>query len=312
MTVALCHSRFRAVSKPVEHMNCMKSQKSRLKYLLKYIIPIIVSSVILTIPCFWEYEIQNVGDATRNATLIPSGFRRNPYYSTFYVGILCLVILGIFPFTSLVYFTFKISKGIKQNSMVTERLTDLQRKEIRIFNQKSNRTLVANLIAVFFLEFHLLRIGLTIVEFIIQVVLNKNSVVYYMGCKGPFWLSLLTSISELLLVLNSSVNTIIYQGVNGFSTSDIKHQISCCSSTVNTNLKKKRLRSRLSEKRLSNALVNGCCKSFSSTNNVCKINKMNEKRVAEELINVVVNVDVVNVNLQLPTFQAIKIGTEYV
>ena len=55
---------------------------------------------------------------------------------------------------------------------------------------------------------------LTITEIFIQIYrLNKNAPVYEIDCNLQFWLNLLTSISQLLLVLNSSLNTVIYQVV---------------------------------------------------------------------------------------------------
>ena len=227
MTIALSHTRFRAVSKPIHHLNLLKSPKDRLKYLLTYIIPIIISAIILTIPSFWEIEISNKGSNTTQAKMVPTDFRQNPYYSMFYVGILCLVLLGIFPFTCLVYFTYKISTAVSKNSLIAEQLNESQKKDIKIFNQKlsKNRALVANLIAVFFLTFHALRLSLTVVELIGQLGLNKNTITFGMGCEFSFWINVLTSISELLLVINSSINVIIYQSVNIFRPSPIiRHQ----------------------------------------------------------------------------------------
>ena len=319
MTLALSHSRFRAVNKPIQHRNSLKSARNRIKYLLTYIIPILTASIILTIPCFWESAIEKHENTTKPAALIPSKFRQNPYYSIFYVGVLHLGLLGIAPFAMLVFITIKISKGINQNSYDITRLTSSQRRNVRIFNQKRNRTLVVNLIAVFFLIFHLLRLGLTSVEFIIQIKLNNNNssaIVYEMGCEFPFFLNLLTSISELLLVINSSVNAIIYQGVCLFSPSPLQHKRSGYTSSITSSPKKRRHISRLSEKRISKELINDkiCCKMCNVSYNNCQnmwtreTCKYSEKRREKGLM----KINVSSKSFKAPKFQVIKHGTEYV
>ena len=258
MTVALSHSRFKAVNKPILHRSFLKSKSDRIKYLLRYIIPILISSLVLTIPCFWEYDIKiNRSISNHTAKLMPSKFRQNPYYSMFYVGILGLGLLGVLPFALLVYYTIKMSKAIVRNSLTLKNLTNAQKKDIKIFNQKNNHTLVVNLIVVFFLIFHSLRLGLTIIEFIIQFYsLNKKTSVPEMGRNVPLWLNLFSSISELLLMFNSSINTLIYKGVNGVCARSSVVGSKCYSNTASSGSRKKlQPISRQSEKLISRNLT---------------------------------------------------------
>ena len=260
MTIALSHSRFEAVNKPIQHRSILKSKSDRLKYLLRYTIPILSSSLVLTIPCFWEYDINSNGSIANGtvAELIPSKFRQNPYYSIFYVGILGVGLLGVLPFALLVYYTVKISKAIARNSLTLGNLSSAQKKEIKIFNQKHNHTLVVNLIVVFFLVFHSLRLGLTIVEFIIQCyTLNNRASIHDMARSVTPWLNVFSSISELLLMLNSSVNTLIYKGVDGFCKArSCKTRTNSYSTTADTDANKKILPiSRKREKLISRNLT---------------------------------------------------------
>ena len=217
MTVALSHSRFKAVNKPIQHRSFLELKSDRIKYFLKYIIPILFSSVVLTVPCFWEYDINvNESISNRTAKLMPSKLRQNPYYSIFYVGILGLGLLGVLPVSLLVYYAIKISKSIRQNSLSLGQLTNTQKQYIKIYNKKDGNNLVVYLIVIIFLILHFLRLGLTIVEFIIQVYsLNNKTSIHEIGRNFPLWFNLFSSISELLLMVNSSVNTVIYKGVNG-------------------------------------------------------------------------------------------------
>ena len=141
ITLALSHSRFKAVNKPIQYRNFLKLKSDRIKYFLRYIIPILISSLVLTIPCFWEYDIKmNRSISNHTAKLMPSKFRQNPYYSIFYVGILGLGLLGVLPVSLLVYYTIKISKSVRHNSLSLEieNLTNAQKKNIKIFNKSWN------------------------------------------------------------------------------------------------------------------------------------------------------------------------------
>ena len=258
MTVALSHSRFKAVNKPIQHRSFLKLKSDRIKYLLRYIIPILLSSIALTIPCFWEYDI-NVNGSISNATakLMPSKFRQNPYYSIFYVGILGLGLLGVLPVSLLVYYTINISKAVRRNSLSLGKLTNAQKKDIKIFNQKNNNTLVVNLIVVIFLIFHSLRLGLTILEFAIQFYsLNKKTSIHEIGRNIPLWFNSFSSVSELLLMFNSSVNTVIYKGVNGVCARSSVTGTKPYNKTTNFESRKTiQPISRQSEKVISNSLI---------------------------------------------------------
>ena len=213
-TLALSHSRFSAVNNPVIHRNAMSSKSYRLKYFCKYIFTIIVFSVIVTLPCYWEFEIKNGLSNTTDPILTATSLRKHPYYSIFYVGIVSLGVNGIIPFLLLVYFTIHIARGIKENSVRLIELTNSRQGE----NHRNNRntrnrpSMVVNLISVLFLTFHSLRLAMTIVEFVIQTK-KLNNDQYEVGCEYEFWINVFASISDFLLVVNSSVNTVIYKVV---------------------------------------------------------------------------------------------------
>jgi len=173
-----------------------------------------VFSVIVTLPCYWEFEIKNGLSNTTDPILTATSLRKHPYYSIFYVGIVSLGVNGIIPFLLLVYFTIHIARGIKENSVRLIELTNSRQGE----NHRNNRntrnrpSMVVNLISVLFLTFHSLRLAMTIVEFVIQTK-KLNNDQYEVGCEYEFWINVFASISDFLLVVNSSVNTVIYKVV---------------------------------------------------------------------------------------------------
>ena len=110
MTLALSHSRYNAITKPIQYRNSMNTHERCIRHFLKYIIVILILSSILTIPSFWEFESKN----DVNPILVPTSLRQNPFYSTFYVGVLSLGLLGMLPFTLIVYFTININRKINR------------------------------------------------------------------------------------------------------------------------------------------------------------------------------------------------------
>ena len=78
-----------------------------------------------------------------------------------------------------------------------------------------------------------------------------------MGRSVTPWLNVFSSISELLLMLNSSVNTLIYKGVNGFCAARSSVMGTNCYSTTTDTDMNKRIQpiSRKSEKLISRNLA---------------------------------------------------------
>ena len=193
-------------------------------------------------------------------------------------------------------------------------LTIAQKKDIKIFNQKNNQNLVVKLIVVIFLIFHSLRLGLTIVEFNIQVYsLNKNISIHEIGRNIPQWFNLLSSISELLLMFNSSVSTVIYKGVNGLcarsSVADTKPYIN----TTNFESRKKiPTISKQTEKLISNNLTKP---------DGAESNKISSEQLAKERKNSLQEFSHINFPINTKTrtnldveiiFDVIKCGQEFV
>ena len=57
LTVAISHERYIAIQKPIIHRQLMKSSKSRWLLLMKYIIPIIIASILINVPHFLKCEL---------------------------------------------------------------------------------------------------------------------------------------------------------------------------------------------------------------------------------------------------------------
>ena len=211
-TVALSHSRYKAVTNPVHVRLAMESQKYKRKYFCGYFFSILIFSAAISAPCFYEYELEKKNNSTE-PILTASDLREHPYYAFFYVGIVSLGINGIFPLFLLVFYTIRIYQGIGRNSINTDGQTHTPQGQISSNSRRNSPSMVVYLISVFFIVFHSPRLVITIIyEFYINFM-SLNNKDYEIGCKLRYILLILTSVSEFLLIVGTCINTVIYQVV---------------------------------------------------------------------------------------------------
>ena len=218
MTIALAHERLCSVNRPILQRNSFLSSKRRQHRRLAYVIPVVTASLFANIFAFWEVEIVEI-ECNRKRVLgnasgcfTPSSLRTNDYFSWYYVGLLRLLVFGIYPFTSLFYFNYKISRSIKINSF---RGTggNINQKEIlrrrTIVEKRTTKVLVAIIIS--FLVSHLPRVILNAMDFyIIKQIVSGDT-----PSEDPLpvyviVMIVMSSITRLLLVLNMSLNVGYY------------------------------------------------------------------------------------------------------
>ena len=84
MTVTLTFSRAKAVEKPLQNRNSIYSQSERIKRLCKHVLPSFVASIFLTIPWYWEFDVQyNFKTASGTPILLASDLRLDPMQNNF-------------------------------------------------------------------------------------------------------------------------------------------------------------------------------------------------------------------------------------
>ena len=109
MTTALTHDRYCAAIRPIHHRNSLFSVHDRHVRAFRYFALVVITSLILNLPAFWEME---TAKASSDGTdiLTPSQFHRNPYYKGMYTVVAQSAILLILPFCLMVYFNYEIFK----------------------------------------------------------------------------------------------------------------------------------------------------------------------------------------------------------
>ena len=212
MTVALTYSRARAVEKPLQQRSLGESRTDRIKHLAKYVVPVILTSITLTIPWFFEYKV-SIDTTTLSGTpvLLASNIRQSPMYVIGVIGVFSLLILGIVPSIVLIVFSCRIYKAVQRSSFCRE----MANKYSQSFNKKTPRWEIVLAIAMLFLVSSIPRILLTGLEITIQfLTLFKSDTLKQIICYIPYYSTLLNNTNKLGTVLNSSMHIFLYKGIS--------------------------------------------------------------------------------------------------
>ena len=251
MLVTISHIRLGAIRKPFRHNSNMLSWKEKRNIWAKHCFPIIIISIMLTIPVFFEFEFSTEGSHKTDSIISPSSMRLHPLYSFLYVGILNFGILGVLPTAYLIYVVYQIRNELKKSNAMLGQFESRRRNRkketppsspphaningIENENDGENYTSfggnhtyskdtkfekeikgLKNMIRVIlvFVVLHTFRIITTFGEFYVLLDPNKDDEAIQKGQGVPDWLGSCASLSEMCMVINSFLNGIIYSDVN--------------------------------------------------------------------------------------------------
>ena len=210
MLVAIARVRLCAIKNPFQHNNALLSWEERRNYCLRYCIPVVISSAILTIPQYFEIGDDLLEPNDADFVVASTNSKLHPLFSLLYIGVLNLGILGLLPMFYLAYLNNQIRKELKKNEEQRSRLSNHTRTGA---NEDSNddrntRGLLAIIVA--FIAFHAFRVLITIGEIDLLLFHNNLNTDLKNGGSVPTWLAVSFSLNELLLVINASANVVIY------------------------------------------------------------------------------------------------------
>ena len=202
--VATAHSRLVVIKWPIQNQRRDISVTETRNRFKKYWLPIIFLSAIITSPLYWETEEDFSQMQNGAATLVPSALRSSLIYSIFYMGILNLGLLGIFPMISLIYCNYYIIKELRKNS---RRLSNSS-----INRNEQHKSVTKSLIFIIFtfIFLHLLRLFNIFGEIIILTIQNKEVKDTSNEYGVPTFYYFTCSISEFFMTTYASINVMIY------------------------------------------------------------------------------------------------------
>ena len=169
-----------------------------------YIVPVVLVSFALNVPKFMEVELEIMED--ENGTAVPylasSDLRHNEHYVRIYIMWTRLFSTAIIPVSMLLFLNTRIIMDLISSNVQRFGSARRLRKEI-------NLCLILLCIVFVFFICHASRIFLDVFEFS-----NLESII---RCAGPrsvwhpgTWLQALPYVSHLMMILNSSINFIVY------------------------------------------------------------------------------------------------------
>ena len=276
--IALNHCQYKAVEMPFWGRRITMDGSVRRKQLMKYLLPIIFLATFFTLPIIFEVDTEiDLSSEEKTALVIPSEMRLNPFYSAFLICGLNILLLGLLPFVSLLYFAYNILHHLNRRHIFTESRhqdnNDLQTKAIFVMfftfifiifiiinlnflilllfplttllyftycatrslkqkfisiqikhevssmringeqrcNNKASKTAVVLIVVFIFL--HSLRFVTSVGEFVVLIGKNKTSDLQH-GMGIPVWLEIVVTMGNLCMVINASVNYVIYHYLN--------------------------------------------------------------------------------------------------
>merc|ERR1719270_1335095 len=244
LTVMIACERYLAVCHPIAYrqMNISSSSKQRLSV---YLIPVLLVSILLNIPKFLETEFisQRVpidegtsGNQNNDTTEIYieyeyeisvelSPLRTNPVYLKYYTFLTRLLVTGIIPISGLLFFNLNIYLGLKAarkrilNRPPASQAVFKGQKEKKKVSNETSFSLILLFIVAIFLCCQFPRLILNIAEFA-----NMENHIDKCGTTVEMlpWFQCLTGFSHLLLIINASVNFLIYCSLNNSFKNELR------------------------------------------------------------------------------------------
>ena len=230
-TVALALERYLAMHNPIAYRRNSITKSDR-KRLLKYLIPIILFSLIFTIPLFMAFKIES-RNVTKTTTINetsqivrcikPTRLRNNKEFILWYMNVARLLVTGIVPLLSIAIFNgqtfWKIKSSAEERKSFYSSTEDFKnhinpKKSRQRTTKETKHALVLFGIAGVFLTCHLLRIILGVDELLTYDDLTetlKAARRFGKSCTGvQFWTMIANDVSHLLILVNASSNLFIY------------------------------------------------------------------------------------------------------
>ena len=251
LTVMLASNRYTTITKPMDMLvRDRHNNQPTWTETLKFTSPIIFLSIVYMIPEFFEFSIQHnelgegiqstelnrpvlsekiVDDGSTNIStkIVVSDLRLSETYVLAYLTVVNVIITGLIPLSMLAYFNIYIYRGMKRflhrrlERRNPERDRDAQYND-EIQNQL-NQTIILFAIVFLFIVTNVLRIALDISDWISHDTTIKER---EKNCyEHPYWYMISVPISQILMVVNSSVNFFIYCAFNNSFRSVINEHV---------------------------------------------------------------------------------------
>ena len=247
MIIAISMERYIAVRRPIRvHLETRNDKKAQVRRIAKYVISVCVFCTIVNLPKFFEATTY-YNDQTEELQLDYNKLRINPNYIYYYIVMFMMIITVIVPFSTILCLnaaTYSIirkrqripSSANQQNEnnadMNDKAIDNLHILRMHTASTEDEKALEKKLsiiflaISILFLVFHLPRAILILYE---VTVASKIEACRKAGYYRPFplWALHMNFVSEVFLVINSSVNSAVYCSFSKKYRDEAKNALKC-------------------------------------------------------------------------------------
>ena len=197
ITVLVTLNRFVSVCRPYEVTSWCSISQSR-----RQVIAIWIVAFLYNLPRFFEYHITPYTDSNTNQTFmasLPTALGKNKIYQILYGNVLYFLVMFLVPLVTLVILNCKLIKGLRRTRHKRAQLLKTHNDDTC---SKSEEDITYMLIVVV-LVFVVCQAPAILTQ-ILRVFLDKD----HRGC--PRFIFYYERLSDLMVVLNSSMNFLIY------------------------------------------------------------------------------------------------------
>ena len=229
MVVAISVERYIAVTRPIRlHLRLRNNRKEQIKRFMKYVLPVFIFSVIISLPKFFETKTVS-NDETELLSLETTTLRHYPNYIIYYLGTFRLIITVIIPFAVILYLNVVTYTTIRKRRQDRIVVNQQNMNAIRTSDRENDNPIVPRMhstsmekekaseetlsfifltISLLFLICHLPR---SIFYFHEAIVAKKHLACVLAGYKDfSIWQIQMHYLSGIFLTINSSLNSAIY------------------------------------------------------------------------------------------------------
>ena len=211
LTLCLAHQRYLITCDVADYRRISASPKSRRHRIMLYIIPAVGFAILINLPRYFCKE-RVLGKDGQTWKLEDTELQKNHHFQTLYDKLFGLVITGIAPLTVLILFNWRVYQQI------LERKKDLKNTatEIMLSTRSGTKSshgetlnkLHPNMKRRSGRNHNLILITIVIVFIICHSLRCIHD--FYVGLYEPFGVKVMQILSQFLLILNSSLNPLIY------------------------------------------------------------------------------------------------------
>ena len=228
MIIAISTERYFAVNRPISiHLNTRYDRKQQMKRVLKYVLPVFISSVIICLPSFFSTTTYYDDDLKLFQLRRKNKFTQSPNYGVY--SLIRLLIGVIIPFSLILYLNVK-TYGIIRKSRKTQASSNLKNDNaIRMKNEdtespfilrrhlaltsmeKSSEEKLSIIFLAISLIFVVCHFPRAVIHFYDIIAAGKYLDCTNAGYSGsPVWYRFVYDIGQIFAAINSSINSAVY------------------------------------------------------------------------------------------------------